>query len=157
MSTPVRRAIYGTLSSDSGAGPTTLKSLLGGRTPAQSIFHQTAPQDAIYPFVLFAKQAGTPTEAMQAPSAFENDVWLVKAVTRDYPANNKNAAGQNASPDDAVEAIAARIQTLLNDASPSISGASVAYLRRQSDVEYSEESDGVVYRHAGALYRLVFV
>jgi hypothetical protein len=29
-------------------------------------------------------------------------------------------------------------------------------LRRQSDVEYLEDDDGTVYRHAGALYRLLY-
>jgi hypothetical protein len=46
----------------------------------------------------------------------ENDVWLVKAVDRSTSA-------------DAAEAVAARMTTLLNDASLSISGASLLYLR----------------------------
>lgn len=139
MSTPTRRAIYGKL-----AGDTTLNNLLG--TPAtgytKSIYYQVAPAKAAFPFVIFQKQSGNPTEAFGLPSAFENDVWLVKGVDKD------------SSADDA-EAIASRIQALLNDASLSISGSTLLYLRRQSDVEYPEVTDGVTYRHAGALYRLV--
>lgn len=139
MSTPVRRAIYGKL-----AGDTTLNGLLA--TPptgwSKSIYYQVAPQSAPFPFVVFNKQSGTPAEAFGDPSAYENDVWLVKAVDRD------------SSADDA-EAAAARIAALLNDAALSISGATLLYLRRQSDVDYAEESDGVVYRHAGSLYRLI--
>lgn len=139
MSTPVRRAIYGKL-----AGDTTLNNLLG--TPAtghsKSIYHSEVPQGAAFPFVIFNKSTGNPTEAFGVPSALENDVWLVKGVDRSTSA-------------DTAEAIQARIQTLLNDASLSISGSTLLYLRRQSDVEYPEVTNGVTYRHAGALYRLV--
>jgi hypothetical protein len=139
MSTATRRALYGKL-----AGDTTLNALLG--TPAsgysKSIYHQEAPDGASFPVVIFQKQSGTPTEAMGVPSAMENDVWLVKAIDR----------GPSA---DTAEAIQARIQVLLNDASLSISGSTLLYLRRQSDVEYPEVENGVRYSHAGALYRLV--
>jgi hypothetical protein len=140
VSTAVRRAIYGKL-----AGDTTLNNLLG--TPAtgysKSIYHNAAPPNAGFPYVLFNKQSGVPTEAFQDPSALETDVWLVKAVDRGTSA-------------DAAEAAAERIKTLLNDAALSISGATHLYLRRQSDVEYEEETDGVRYHHVGSLYRLVY-
>jgi hypothetical protein len=139
VSTASRRAIYGKL-----AGDTTLNGLLG--TPptgyAKSIYHQEAPAGAGYPLVVFQRQAGRPTEAFGAPSVMENDVWLIKAVDHSTSA-------------DTAEAVAARIQTLLNDASLSISGASLLYLRRQSDVEYPEVTDGERYAHCGALYRVV--
>lgn len=139
MSTPVRRALYGKL-----AGDTTLNNLLA--TPptgySKSIYHQIAPTGAQFPFVVFDKQAGTPTEAFGDPDALDTDIWLVKAVDRSTTA-------------DTAEAVQDRIKTLLNDASLSISGLTLVYLRRQSDVEYSEVTDGVSYRHAGAQYRLV--
>jgi hypothetical protein len=100
MSTAVRRALYGRM-----AGDTTLNALLG--TPAagfaKAIYHQQAPDEAHFPFVIFQKQSGTPTEAFTDPSALETDVWLVKGVDR-------NTTTETA------EAIAARIKTLLNDA-----------------------------------------
>jgi hypothetical protein len=139
VSTATRRALYGKL-----AGDTTLNNLLGA-PPAgysKSIFHQQAPAGAAYPLVVFQKSSGRPTEAFGVPSALETDVWMVKAVD------------QNASADTA-EAVAARITVLLNDAALSISGSTLLYLRRQSDVEYPEVTDGVQYRHVGALYRLV--
>lgn len=137
--TATRRSIYGKL-----AGDTTLNNLLGSPPSgwSKAIFYQVAPEGAHFPYVVFNKQSGVPTEAFGDPSALENDVWLVKAVDRD------------SSADDA-EAAAARITALLNDAALSISGATLLYLRRQSDVDYSEVSDGVAYRHAGSLYRLV--
>jgi hypothetical protein len=139
MSTAVRRALYGKL-----AGDSTLTSLLG--TPAsgysQSIYYQQAPQGAGFPFVILNKQAGTPTEAFGDPDALDTDIWLVKAVDKNTTA-------------DTAEAVQDRVKTLLNDATLSISGATLQYLRRQSDVEYSEVEDAVTYRHAGSLYRLV--
>lgn len=139
MSTPVRRALYGRL-----AGDTTLNNLLAS-PPAgysKSIFYQQAPESAGYPFIVFSKSSGVPTEAFGDPDALDTDVWLVKAVD------------EATSADDA-EAIQARVQALLNDATLSISGATLLYLRRQSDVDYSEVNKGVQYVHAGSLYRLV--
>ena len=140
MSTAIRRALYGKL-----AGDTTLNNLLG--TPAagytKAIYHQQAPGGARYPYVVFNKQAGTPTEAMSDPSAYDTDIWLIKGVDRGASADN-------------AEAIAERIQTLLNDTTLSISGGDLMYLRRQSDVQYSEVSDGETFSHCGSLYRLVW-
>jgi hypothetical protein len=141
MSTPVRRAIYGNL-----AGDSTLNNLLGTPAPgrAKSIYYQQALQGAHFPFVIMSKQSGFPTEAFGDPSAMENDVWLVKGIGRDSDDGI-----------DTVESIAARIIALLNDTALSISGATLLYLRRESDVEYPEVEEGVLYRHAGSLFRLV--
>ena len=138
MSTVVRRALYGKL-----AGDTTLNNLLASPPQgwSKSIYYQVAPEGAQFPFVVFNRQDGRPTEAFGDPSALENDVWLVKAVDR-------------ATSADTAEAIAARVAALLNDASLSVSGATLLYLRRQSDVDYAEVDKGVAYRHAGSLYRL---
>lgn len=141
MSTAIRRAIYGKL-----AGDTTLTAMLGTPPPpkAQSIWHNSAGANATYPLVTLNKQSGVPTEAFTDPSALEEDVWLVKAIDRDTSADD-------------AEAVAARVQTLLNDAALSIAGgATHLYLRRQSDVEFEEVTDGVKFQHVGALYRLVY-
>jgi hypothetical protein len=139
MSTPIRRALYGKL-----AGDTTLNNLLASPPTgySKSIYHDEAPAGASHPFVIFFKQAGTPTEAFGDPDAFDTDVWLVKGVDK-------------AASADTVEAIQARVQALLNDTTLSISGAELEYLRRESDVQFSEVRDGVTYRHAGAQYRLI--
>lgn len=140
MSTPARRAIYGKL-----AGDTTLNNLLGAPAPGYSkaIYHNLAPGNANFPYVLFSKQSGVPTEAFGDPAAMDTDIWLVKAV-------DKNTSA------DTAESAAERIKALLNDAALSISGATHLYLRRQSDVEYLEETDGVRYQNVGSMFRLVF-
>jgi len=139
VSTPVRRGIYGKL-----AGDVTLNALLGTPAPgyAKSIYHQQAPDGANHPFVIISKQSGNPTESFGDPSALETDIWLAKGV-------------DHTTSTDTVEAIQARLAVLLNDAALSISGNTLLYLRRESDVEYSETVDGERYAHAGSLYRLV--
>lgn len=139
MSTAVRRALYGKLSGD-----TTLNNILATPPPgwSKSIYYQVAPEAAPFPFVTINKQSAIPTEAFGDPSALENNIWLIKVIDRDSSADDAEAAAE-------------RIIALLNDTSLSISGASLLYLRRQSDVDYSEVSDGVTYRHAGSLFRLV--
>lgn len=140
MSTSIRRALYGKLAAD-----TTLNNLLG--TPRQgyskAIYHDQAPSEASFPYVIFSKSSGVPTDTLGKAGAFESDVWLIKAVDRNTTA-------------DRAEAAAARIQALLNDASLSISGATELYLRRQSDVEYPEIADGERYEHVGSLYLLIY-
>jgi hypothetical protein len=141
VSTPVRRALYGKL-----AGDSTLTGMLGISAPGygQSIYHDQAPEEASYPFVVFSKSSGVPTEVFHtAAFAIETDVWLIKGVDRNTTA-------------DKVEAIADRLKTLLNDGTISISGYAQLYLRRQSDVEYPETEEGVMYKHCGSLYRLTF-
>lgn len=143
MSTATRRAIYGKL-----AGDTTLTNLLGTAAPGytQSIYYQISPQGSRFPFVIFNKQAGTPSYTL-GNRAYDDDVWLIKAVGQD--------ADVVASADP-VDDIASRLDALLTDGVISISGRTELYLRRQSDLDYAEVVDGVAYRHAGSLYRLVY-
>lgn len=138
MSVAVRRAIYGKLSGD-----TTLTNLLGTAAPGytKSIYYQQAPEKAGFPYVVFSKQSSTPRYALGA-RLYDNDLWLIKAVDRRDTA-------------DTADAIASRLDALLTDSTLSISGKTQLYLRRESDVDYPENSDGVVYHHAGSLFRLI--
>jgi hypothetical protein len=140
MSSAIREALWSRLSTG-----TALTALLA--PPAngytQGIYHEQAPDDARFPFVVFSRSSGRPVEAFTAPSAYEEDMWLVKAIDRSPSGNT-------------AEAIAAAVQSRLNDAPLTIpGGGSLLYLRRQSDVEYVEVSNGSLYRHCGAMYRLV--
>lgn len=144
MSVAIRRAIYGKMSAD-----TTLVAMLG--TPpagySKSIYYQRAPAGAGFPYVIFQKQASTPRYAFKQ-RAYDNDVWLIKGVTRSDPKTAGSA--------DDVDNIASRLDALLTDATLSISGKTQLYLRRESDVDYPEDADGVVYLHAGSLFRLIY-
>jgi hypothetical protein len=139
--TNIRKALYGKL-----AGDTTLVALLGA-PPApynKSIYYELAPGNARFPYVIFQKQSGVPTYAMvNGSSAYEEDLWLFKGV------DHKTTA-------DDAEAVAQRIDVLLQDATLSISGATLMYLRRESGISYMEVDSGERYEHAGASYRLIF-
>lgn len=143
MSVAVRRALYGKLSGD-----TTLNGLLGAAPSgySKSIYYEVAPEGADFPFVVFSKQASTPSYAL-ASRVLDEDVWLIKGVGRSE-ASHADA--------DAVDAIASRLDALLTDGTISISGRIQLYLRRESDVDYAEVEDGVIYQHAGSLYRLMY-
>lgn len=137
-----RRALYGKM-----AGDTTLNGLLAAPPAgfAKSIYYQMAPQAASFPYVIFSKQAGTPTYALALPTAMDSEVWLIKGVARNTPGEVT----------DSPDSIAARLDALLTDGTLSISGATKLYLRRESDVDYAEPDGDKQYRHAGSLFRLI--
>lgn len=139
MSVAVRRALYGKMSGD-----TTLTGYLA--TPptgySKSIFYEVAPSGADFPYVIFQKQAGTPRYSFAA-NAYDNEVWTIKGVHEGGSA-------------DTADNIASRLDALLTDGALSISGKTQLYLRRESDVDYAEVRDGVTYRHAGAMFRLIY-
>lgn len=139
ISVVVRRAIYGKL-----AGDVTLTAMLGTPAPGYSkpIYYERAPQGSDFAYVIFTKQSGTPSYALSART-YDNEMWLIKAVDRSDSA-------------DAADNISSRLDALLTDGTISISGRSELYLRRESDVDYSEVIDGQTYRHAGSLFRLIY-
>jgi hypothetical protein len=113
---------------------------------SKSIYYQVAPQGAAFPYVIFQKQSGTPFYAW-SDLALDNELWLVKGVSQ-------ASADQDSA--DSADGIASRLDDLLTDGAISISGRDDRYLRRESDIDYSEVEDGVVYRHAGSLFRLIY-
>lgn len=141
MSVATRRAIYGKM-----AGDSTLVALLG--TPptgfSKAIYYQVAPKGTTGAYVIFQKQAGTPRYTFKTGhAAIDDELWLIKGV------------GEAGSADE-VDNIASRLDALLTDGALTISGATQLELRRESDVDYSEEVDGVIHRHSGSLYRLLY-
>jgi hypothetical protein len=129
----VRAAIYGLLSADA-----TLGALLASTT---AVYDEEAPAEAAYPMVIFNRQSGQ-RDWTFAGEPMRPEMWLVKAVTHARSAST-------------AEAIDARLETLLNDAGLSITGSTLLYLRRESDVKYSERDGQDTYKHVGGLYRLV--
>lgn len=142
MSVAIRRALYGKM-----AGDTTLMNMLNDPAPGfgKALYHQLAPPEAKFPYVVFAKQSGVPAYSMAARD-YDNDLWLVKGVDR-------QVEGADADP---VDAIAARLDALLTDGSLSISGRRQLYFRRESDVEYVDLHGDEIFLHAGVLFRLLY-
>lgn len=127
----IRRGLYSALT-----GASSITDLVG-----QRVFHQKAPKDTQLPFIVFFKQSGTPTYAFGA-TAFDTQSWVVKAVDRDESS-------------DRAEDIAAAVDALLTNGSLTLQSGSLMDLRRQSDIDYLEDDEGVQYRHHGASYRVV--
>lgn len=128
----VRQALYERLNTSS------VTSLLA--SGSASLYHAVAPSGSPYPLVIFNKQAGTPHHQMGG-SHYDDQMWLVKAIAK---------GGSSSTAEDIDKAIADR----LDFGSLNISGGTLLYLARESDVDYVEESSGELYRHHGALYRL---
>lgn len=129
----IRRSLYDRLSGD--------ETLTGLLATADSIYHQRIPQSATLPAIVFHKQSGTPTWQFAA-AHIQSDLWLVKAV------DLSSSAGR-------AEDIAARINTVLTDAPLAITDHERLAVYRDSDVDYPETDGADVYRHVGALYRVV--
>jgi hypothetical protein len=129
----VEAALYSKLTGDG-----TLVGLLAAGTA--SVHAYRAPENSVSPLVVFSEQADTPGYTFRA-RAWENLLYLVKGVVEEY---SMKTAGQ----------IAERLDALLSDGTLSISGRSLLYLRRETGVRYSEQSDGKTYYHAGGVFRV---
>lgn len=128
------QAIYSALTANAALG-TLLSS-------GSAVYLHAAPAGAADPFVVFGKQANTPIHDF-AGVALENALYRVVGV-----------CDERYSPMHAGS-IAAAIDTALVDQNLSVSGFTLTYLRRDSDVDYAEVTDGRRWHHRGALYRLM--
>lgn len=132
--TALGSAIYTTLT-----GSTALTGLLAGTT---SVYHTMAPQGAQMPYVIFAKQAGSTRRTLGNGKAWDEGVYLVKAVT-DEPSALK--AGR----------IASQVDTLLDRVDLTVDGGTALMCHRETDVSYPETTgDGRRINHVGATYRI---
>ena len=134
MTTELRKSIYQKLTTTS-----TVSSKLA--TPT-SVFHGQAPPDADYPFVIIAKQAKSRTRAFAKTTAFEDEIWLVKAVDRNSTSNR-------------AEAISEAIGAALINGTLTVSGKTVEDIYPTGDVDYLETEGDQTFRHHGTLFRVV--
>lgn len=134
MSLAIRRALYSKLT-----GTSSVSSKLA--TPT-SVFHEEAPEGAAYPFVIIAQQAKTRRRAFAKSTAFEDEIWMVKAVDRNTTS-------------DAVDQINEAAEAVLANGTLSVSGGTVEDIYPTANVEYIEQEGDQAWRHAGVLYRIV--
>lgn len=132
MNKEVRQALYAKIT-----GAEAVTKLLAS---SKAVHHGVAPAQAPFPYVIVNQQAGRP-EYVFGDTAWDQQVWLVKAVDRGSTSNT-------------AEDIAAALNELLTEGSLSITGGTLFDLRRESDVDYIEADGDQLYRHHGALYRL---
>lgn len=131
--------LYTVLNTDAGTAMGTVTGSLNA-LGITGVYRMVAPQTATYPYVVFNEQAGV-TSWMFNASDYRSTVYQVKAVSVGHSGSVVAAAND-------------RLDTLLNDKTLSLSGWTCERIRRESDVEYAEESEGVLYQHCGGLYRI---
>lgn len=105
------------------------------------VFNQLAPEGTTPPYVIF-QHASKADDYFAFTKRGAEAVYIVKAVSRSpWP---KEAS-----------TIDTQIDTLLQDATLTITGYSRLYCRRESDFDLRENSDGEIYQHIGGLYRVI--
>ena len=106
-----------------------------------SIYHRRAPLNAPFPFILFAKQSGSPTWTFEGPP-FDGSVWLFQGIDRSASSSM-------------AEDIGKRIDILLTDPNLTLSDGTLMYCRRLSDIDFDDGSDSdVLIHHVGGLYQV---
>ena len=104
--------------------------------------HNTiAPAGTIAPWVIFQMQSKVDTHSFNG--RFANSLYTVKAVV------------DMVWPKEA-EDIDTQIDTLLEDASLSITGYTLVLCRRESDITFQDVAQpGKTFQHVGGLYRII--
>ena len=133
--------LYAVLNTDVGTAMGTVTGSLNA-LGATGVYRWVAPQTATTPYVVFNEMAGTNEWAFIGVS-WRSTLYQVQAV----------GPGHSGS---AITAMSDRFDTLLNDKPLTLSGNTCQRIRRESDIEYVEESEGVLYHHVGGLYRIDF-
>jgi hypothetical protein len=131
----VDAGLYTALNADMGTASGSL-----GDLGASGPYRMIAPQTASLPYVIFNEQAGTNRWTM-ADLGHRSLVYQVKAV----------GDGHSGS---VISDMDARLDTVLNDQPLTLTGWTCKRIRRESDVEYIEDTDGVLYHHIGGLFRI---
>lgn len=119
------------------AGGTALTSLIGG-TVTPRIYNKLAPDEAVFPFVLFSQQAGGPMNIN--PSELTENIIFVRAW------------GET---DASARAVFDAVDGLLDKATLTISGYTNLWCARETDLDNVETlPDGTRRIMYGGLYRI---
>lgn len=105
------------------------------------VFNGVAPQGTEPPFVVFSAMSKTDDYFAYSERGGQA-VYMVKAIDRSpWP----KSAGD----------IDTQIDSVMQDASLSITGHSLISCRREEDIYLVEDLAGVMYQHVGGLYRII--
>ena len=105
------------------------------------VFNGIAPQGTEPPFVVFSAMSKT-DDYFAYTERGGQAVYMIKAIDRSpWP----KSAGD----------IDTQIDSVMQDASLSITGHTLIECRRESDIYLVEDLDGVTYQHVGGLYRII--
>ena len=94
-------------------------------------------------FLCFGKQSGTDTY-VQRQRAGRSLYYFVKMISKGLSVKAAND-------------ICDLVDAALTDKPLTLTGWTYDYLRRVSDIEYAEETNGVNWQHVGSLYQLELV
>lgn len=128
-----KRAIHDYLAADAA-----LLALVHGNS-VESIYERSAPQEAVFPFVVYFKSASSPD--YDFGSHVDEEIWTIKGVDK----GDSSFRAQQ---------IADELEEVLHDAPLAIAGHYTLYCRREEDLDMAEVEKGATIHHAGALYRL---
>ena len=109
---------------------------------ADDVYPKLPPEGAEYPLITVMAQSAPAAERTFGRVAFEDAVYLVKAIDQD--SSPKTAHDLNAL-----------IRTSLDRATITISGYTSLGISWERDIDYTEEFNGQTYQHEGGLYRLM--
>jgi hypothetical protein len=105
------------------------------------IYADAAPPDAVFPFVVFALQAGADVGTVNGLRIMTRATYTVRVVT------DKPGFG-------AITAAADRIDALLHRASATVTGGAIISCVRVEPLRYTELAAGKMYRHLGGFYEI---
>ena len=106
------------------------------------VFNSLAPQGTTPPFVVFQAMSKVDDYWSFSSGRGGSAVYMVKAISRSpWP----KEAGD----------IDTQIDSVMQDASLSITGHSLIMCRRESDLYLVEDQGGTIFNHIGGLYRII--
>lgn len=105
------------------------------------VFNGLAPQGTAPPYVVFSAMSKNDDYWSYTGRGAEA-VYMIKAISR------------SAWPKEAGD-IDTQVDSVMQDASLSITGFSLLACRREEDIYLVENQDGVIYQHVGGLYRII--
>ena len=105
------------------------------------VFNGIAPQGIEPPFVIFQAMSKI-DDYFAFTGRGGSTIYMIKAIDRSiWP----KTAGD----------IDTQIDSVMQDASLSITGHALLMCRRESDIYLTEDQAGIVYQHIGGLYRII--
>ena len=105
------------------------------------VFNGIAPHNTAPPYVVFQAMSKVDEYWNFASGRGGSAIYMVKAIDRSpWP----KSAGD----------IDTQIDSVMQDASLSITSHSLLWCRREEDVYLVEDQEGVIYQHIGGLYRI---
>ncbi len=105
---------------------------------ATGVYNRIAPQTTALPYVIFQWQGGG--DENSHPDRSRDVIYTIKALARDAVT---------------ADTIDAACDVLLHDGLITVTGYNVIWLRRESDVAYSEvDASGQPVYHTGGMYRI---